>query len=126
MAPQASAAKSTAGRSRPAKHLLAKADYKPPKPVERAKRSYTRKRKMEVLLFIENHRVPLERDVWGLLVAPSASQLLAGRTCGRSRRISRSSIRRASRTGGRGGRRSWEAQSPTSTVGSPLRAPSVD
>jgi hypothetical protein len=36
---------------------LSERQYKPPKPIQRIERSYTRERKIEVLMFREHHRV---------------------------------------------------------------------
>jgi hypothetical protein len=42
--------------------------YKPPKPIQRIERSYSRERKIEVILFRQHHRIPsINRDT-GLLI----------------------------------------------------------
>ncbi|KAI1819616.1 hypothetical protein F4861DRAFT_126034 [Xylaria intraflava] len=51
---------------------------KPPKPGAIIRRSYKKRRKVEVLLFIQNHRIPLEYDRLGYEIRPSGSQILAG------------------------------------------------
>src|ERR1700722_20194799 len=55
-------------RSGPKPKSLSERPYKPPKPIQRIQRSYSRERKIEVILFREHHRVPSIDPDTGLLV----------------------------------------------------------
>ncbi|KAI2633959.1 DDE superfamily endonuclease-domain-containing protein [Xylaria nigripes] len=44
---------------------IVRADYKLPVPVNSLRRTYSKRRKIDVLLFLENHRIPLKYDCVG-------------------------------------------------------------
>ena len=55
-------------RPGPKPKSLSERPYKPPKPIQWIQRSYSRERKIEVILFREHHRVPSIDPDTGLLV----------------------------------------------------------
>ncbi|KAI0457719.1 hypothetical protein F5B21DRAFT_462881 [Xylaria acuta] len=66
-------------QSGPKSKGIVKREYTPAKAIKRAERSYSKRRKVEVLLFIENHRIPIEKTTGsGHLLPPTPSQTLAG------------------------------------------------
>ncbi|KAI0911726.1 DDE superfamily endonuclease-domain-containing protein [Ustulina deusta] len=57
---------------------IVRAEYSLPKPIKQVHRRYSKRRKVEVLLFIENHRIPLDLNVNGKYISISGSQTLIG------------------------------------------------
>ncbi|KAI2636787.1 hypothetical protein GGS21DRAFT_489550 [Xylaria nigripes] len=64
----------------PLKKPIVRPGYVPPRPINSIRKTYSTRRKVEVLLFLENHRIPLQKDHVGWPIQPSGSQLLAGAT----------------------------------------------
>src|SRR5450432_1833789 len=57
---------------------LSERPYKPPKPIKRVERSYTRERKIEVILFREHHRVQsIDLDTGLMVYSPPTFQQIS-------------------------------------------------
>ncbi|KAI0184938.1 DDE superfamily endonuclease-domain-containing protein [Xylaria flabelliformis] len=66
-------------RPGPKKKGLKDRSYTTPKPIRRVERTYSKRRKVEVLLFIDNHRIPVTQTTReGALMPPNSSRILAG------------------------------------------------
>ncbi len=49
-----------------------------PKPIQRTYRRYSRRKKVEALLFLYNHRIPLEKNEFDEWIKPTRSQIVRG------------------------------------------------
>ncbi|KAI1828253.1 hypothetical protein F4861DRAFT_173790 [Xylaria intraflava] len=65
-------------RPDPARKPIIRSNYKFPKPVKVVQRTYLGRKKIEVLLFLKNHRIPLERNIFDLLKLPPGCPCVHG------------------------------------------------